>query len=74
MKNSTAICCTIAICAALIYHARTRPGRYYFPNTWSNMRVGDTVTGRIFLIQDSSTGHDFFVRDPERETFKWPWE
>ena len=71
MKNLTAIICAALISGAIIYHARTRPGRYYFPNAWSNMRAGDTATGKVYLIE---TDDKFFTRDPVKETHEWPWE
>ena len=73
MKNLTMILCTAVICAAIIYHARTGPGRYYFPLGSKNngeILVCDTVTGVIFVIDKGNS----FRLDPVKETFQWPWE
>ena len=74
MKNLTAILCAALIAGAIIYHARTRPGRYYFPNASENMRVGDTATGKIYLIKTNGKYTEFHIRNPVKETFEWPWE
>jgi hypothetical protein len=52
------------ICAAIIYNAYTRPGRYYFPNTWRNLRVADTATGKMYLV---NTNDSFFIRNAPLE-------
>jgi uncharacterized protein YxeA len=80
MKCLTAIICAAIVGGAIIYHARTRPGRYYFPNTWENVRAADTATGKMYYSETrydekhKPTGSTFETRDPVRECFKWPWE
>lgn len=74
MKYLTAILCTAILSAAIIYHAKTRPGRFYFPNDWNNLRAADTATGRMYLSQTNSNSegtHFFFMRSPAEELPFW---
>ncbi|MBC8378264.1 MAG: hypothetical protein H8E62_03730 [Planctomycetes bacterium] len=72
MKYLTAIICAAIVGGAIIYHARTRPGRYYFPLDYKmGVWACDTATGEIYFLTESK---GFDARNPARECFKWPWE
>jgi len=47
MKHLTAILCTAAICAAIIYHAQQQPGRYQRAD--SDTITLDTINGILYI-------------------------
>jgi len=70
MKNLTAILCAALIGGAIIYHAHTRPGRYQYPKSDTQVVVFDTATGIVYIM----AGAERLRVNPVKETFEWPWE